>query len=728
MKPGTTFVCALAALLVGAASGGACHDDGVTLAVGHRPDGGAGGAADTADGGVAGSDAAARWIDHTPCVVPAGSPDYRLSPMVTFDSDRRKVIVYGGQSSLNQTMTDLWELDVATAVWTLRTTCGATQPPPTASGQMVYDRARRRVIMFSGKAGKVWEWDPAGPDWTTRPLDPGAAAPVSDPVAAVYDDARGKTLVFTDAWRVEGGVIIGSLSLWEWDGAAGTWLERVDDGLPWSSSLDAPAMAFDPGGGALWLFGGWTPLDDRLWRFDPSSATLTDMTPVPRPPGWPPGRGYAGFAPDRARGRLVLLGGYRNDFQRDLWELDPATATWTNRTPVNVPVTGSALPDGVIWPAGEPGSGLFADAASGQVLRLGRFPAPDGGPALWAWDGAAGRWSARMPPANLKWPIGSGALLPAWDSDRGQLLVYLSSVRQLWRWRPGNETWELLTPAGVQTDGSMPPDSIPWPSQRSGSAIAYDPGAHRAVIFGGDASGAQQGVVGDLWIWDPATGQMSNPPRPAAGWPAPRRDHALAYDPVRRRVLLFGGAVPEASDELWALDTGAAAWERIGPGADWPPARSRHALVLDEDRQVLILQGGVPASGSITTLGGGFFDTWELPAGGSSWRQPAPGAASLRWPSALAPPYMAFVRGVGVVGLGPLGDDLTGDVALWRWDPGAAAWVAAGIDLPRSLPLIGDGQRSEIVGIGDALLALLPASPARPAQDSNAAETWEWHR
>src|SRR5207247_2426947 len=127
----------------------------------------------------------------TACVVPAAIPSYRSAPMVTFDSDRRALIVYGGQSSVGEALTDIWDVDVVTATWTQRTPCGGDQPPPTPSGQLVYDRPRRRAVMVSGTAGQVWDWDPAAGSWTSRPAPAAGPAPTTAPDSAVYDDARG---------------------------------------------------------------------------------------------------------------------------------------------------------------------------------------------------------------------------------------------------------------------------------------------------------------------------------------------------------------------------------------------------------------------------------------------------------------------------------------------------------------------------------------------------------
>jgi hypothetical protein len=658
------------------------------------------------------------WVDRTPCVIPSGVPESRGYTMVAHDSDRRKLLLYGGQG-----LTDLWELDVPTATWTPRNDCGAATPPPWepdpfgAAPQVVYDHARRRLLLFSGSEGVVWEWAPETAVWTMRAPPPGAAAPTGMLPAVVYDETRGKVLVFSYEILANVPDNNTNVSLWEWDGATGAWLERIADGLPWTYS-ELPALAYDAGRGAVWMFGGsQIEVDDRLWRLDIATWTLTDLTPAPRPTAWPPGRGAARMAYDAGRDRLVLFGGDHAGQSRDLWELDPATTTWLDRTPSDVEIAGSTISAGVPWPPNSVSTGIFPDTPSGRIVEMDGISYPQGlvDPVLWSWNGGAGTWSASAP-VMPRWPHFAGSKLLVWDAGRSKLLVYDSDSRDLWQWGRGTAGWDHLKPDSVDIF-YVDRDPIPWPHPRTSTAVAWDPDARRLVIFGGyDSSGDP---LGDLWFWDPGCGQMISPPRPSTGWPLPRADHAMAYDPVRRRVLLFGGSVPEPSAELWALDTVQARWERIAPAGDWPPARAGHMLALDENRQVLVLEGGWGGAGKGTLT-----DTWELAAGASTWQQRSPGGAPIVWPSG-SPHHAGYVRGLGLVALAMKEEaDMSLSFALWKWDPVAASWVSPGFDLPRAIPF--DGNYPAMTTGGDTLFMLLAGAPTRPAHEQGYTETWEW--
>ena len=65
---------------------------------------------------------------------------------------------------------------------------------------------------------------------------------------------------------------------------------------------------------------------------------------------------------------------------------------------------------------------------------------------------------------------------------------------------------------------------------------------------------------------------------------APRSGHAMAYDPVNKRVLMFGGGA--ARDDFWAWDGGG--WTELRPAVK-PEGRSNHTMVFDPSRRRLVL-------------------------------------------------------------------------------------------------------------------------------------------
>ncbi len=137
------------------------------------------------------------------------------------------------------------------------------------------------------------------------------------------------------------------------------------------------------------------------------------------------------------------------------------------------------------------------------------------------------------------------------------------------------------------------------PSARFGHAMSYDSVRSRTVLFGGSSLiGGQVGSVNDTWEWD---GEFWT--QMADIGPAARQDHAMCFDSVRQTTLLFGGLSGQNTPlgDTWS-------WN----GEDWtqlddsgPSARSGHAMVFDSARGHAVLLVGSRQLVSSTTPGSG---------------------------------------------------------------------------------------------------------------------------
>src|SRR5207249_671924 len=87
---------------------------------------------------------------------------------------------------------------------------------------------------------------------------------------------------------------------------------------------------------------------------------------------------------------------------------------------------------------------------------------------------------------------------------------------------------------------------------------------------------------------------------------AARYGHAMAFDSVRKRTVLFSG---DADDETWEWD--GTDWMQRVPAAA-PPARMFSPMVFDVSRGVMVLFGGDMAGFAAS-------DTWEYD--GATWTQ-----------------------------------------------------------------------------------------------------------
>jgi hypothetical protein len=171
----------------------------------------------------------------------------------------------------------------------------------------------------------------------------------------------------------------------------------------------------------------------------------------------------------------------------------------------------------------------------------------------------------------------------AYDAARGRVVLfggvtghYSGVSDETWEW--DGTDWNQLHPSS-------------GPAARSHHAIAYDDTRRRIVLFGGDD--ADFHVLGDTWEWYGTTWTRRTPPQSPRG----RSDHALAFDAATQRVLLFGGRIEHTRDgepDLYFADTWAwngAIWEEQHPARS-PTARCGHALASDPVQRRVVLLGG----------------------------------------------------------------------------------------------------------------------------------------
>jgi hypothetical protein len=163
------------------------------------------------------------------------------------------------------------------------------------------------------------------------------------------------------------------------------------------------------------------------------------------------------------------------------------------------------------------------------------------------------------------------------------------------------------------------------PSGRVNAAMAFDPVRDRVVLFGGKVG---VNYLGDTWEWiGGAAGGTGQWVQHTAGlnFPAPRAGHAMAYDAARGVVVLFGGALncSDNDGETWTYD---GSYWRLA-SVTGPTERSGHSLVYDAGREVTVLYGGHAAAGLRS-------DTWEW--NGSSWTQVNIAGPSVRSEQAMA--------------------------------------------------------------------------------------------
>ncbi len=281
-------------------------------------------------------------------------------------------------------------------------------------------------------------------------------------------------------------------------------------------------------------------------------------------------------------------------------------------------------------PAARVGPAMVYDSRREVVVLFGGNGAPADEAELrqlWEWDGT--RWNHR--PDVTGGPVGSHGALSwfdaAYDPLHGVTIVRgrHGAPHRAEMWEFDGQTWTLRTTGGpLSTDVSMTYDSWrgvvvlhdnddegTWEWDRSGWRIrdpgpttgelelAFDDNRGVAVGFGYTDGQAR------TWEWDGQTWRLA-----AEGGPPVRGDHGMAYDPLRKRVVIYGGGFGNnRRDDTWAWN--GANWQFISAGQ--PTKRSNHGMVYDAARDRMVVFAGsnldIDEFGDTWTFDG---DTWTL--------------------------------------------------------------------------------------------------------------------
>src|SRR5262245_6050576 len=572
-------------------------------------------------------------------------PPHRTQHVAIYDPVRGRMIVFGG-NELGK-LADVWSISLdGTPAWIQLKPTG-TGPSARQGASAIYDPVRDRMLVFAGDDGiarnDVWALSLSDPPAWSLITASGAPPSARFGHQALYDPVRDRMVIYA-------GAVGGTPTNDVWQLAlAGTptWSPLLVSG-PIPLSRYGHTVIYDPVRDRMVMFGGFDGSTYRndAWSLDLASLAWSPLAPTGSPPA---GRYYQAATYDAARDRMVVLSGTSPGSEyKDVWALSLAgTPAWSNLTPVVSPYLGrhghSAICDpvhdrvlmfggtntfvlGDLWslalgtmtwaplgptslpPDARDGHSAIYDVTRDDILvfggtHVGNPPFKD----VWTLAGAGGPWNGWGSPSGLL-PDGLSLHTAIRDPIRDRMVVfggYDGSYAQNWTYALPltGGTWALLNPT--------PPSSAP--SARWRSTAIYDPIRDRMVVFGGYNSGESN----DVWAL-----ALSGPPTwthltPSGPPPPIRSAHSAIYDPVRDRMVVFGGGT--FFNDVWALDlTGGTSWSKILPAGTPPAGRMKHSAVYDPVRDRMVVFGGMTTVSDQS-------DVWALSFGASpTWTQLVP--------------------------------------------------------------------------------------------------------
>lgn len=243
-----------------------------------------------------------------------------------------------------------------------------------------------------------------------------------------------------------------------------------------------------------------------------------------------------------------------------------------------------------------------------------------------------------------------------------------------------NDIWEFDTVASTWTN--VTPTTGPLPRPRSLFAMAYDPVRKKVVIYGGSCSDEfiNVGIVGDTWEWDVQTKSWSEKTGASTLVYIGLLGSQAAFDPTLQQVVLFGGRPYWNWSTQLMFKWNGTDWIEMTPSVK-PPGRFVHSMTTDTIRSKIVMFGGADPNTRQ--------DLWEWD--GTSWTEIAAPPPPIRRGEGMA---FDSVRGLTVLFGGSLNYNDT-----WEWN--GSGWIQHLTQTsppPRETSMVFDGTRMFIFG------------------------------
>lgn len=537
-----------------------------------------------------------RFDGKTWQFVTTSGPSPRVGTAGAFDAARSTFVLFGGGglnpvNGFSSLFNDTWEF--VQGEWTLRNTAHA--PSARYGHAMAFDQSRNATFLYGGVNALTQFWSYDGADWTEIPLTTPNPGGQSNHKLVV--DPRDNSIVLIP-------FTTGS-PCWKWDGTTWSQLSAPqiqpssaffdpsrntivlvsNQGLFYTYTGQGPAVlvpGITPPGGAGQIYPTVMPRASGEWIaiIGPSTnptvpfpasykVSATGWSPIATRPQ-PNATHDVAFGYHTPTSEFVLFGGTRALSSPQLAE------TWILRGETWREHTGTE-------PTARIGAYIAYSPHRDASLLLGGNVS---GTTLWSWNGS--NWSS-APTGGVPFTPGTP---PDYDTQRDAILwPTIESVTRI------DETVVTTAATGISTQNG---------------AAAYDPIRETLIFAGGQNSSGTYRLVdaptGTGFLWQSLS--LNN----IIGRWGPR----MAYDPDRAGLVLFGGFssgstgvdVSAFPRKTYFLASSATAWTTLPLSFNGPIGRKFQGMGYDPVARRVVMYGGL-THGSTAPLQ----ETWKLARG-----------------------------------------------------------------------------------------------------------------
>lgn len=376
---------------------------------------------------------------------------------------------------------------------------------------------------------------------------------------------------------------------WPGNLPVGRWTALETPGIRTDCSAIVDSMS-----NRLVVFGGrlgQPEYTDEVWVHSLDGSTGWIQL-FPDGPG-PTPRAFHSAIPDPVGRRMVVFGGQDGQGRvNDVWSLSlDGSPVWSRLTIDGAEPSPRARHSAILDDDGRMiVFGGVADSAVSEVWSL-------------SFDGVP-TWTNVTPGGSQPTPRSDHVAV--YDSSVDRMIIFGGSPFS-------NDTWalslgEVLEWSQLGPSGTLPP-------VRRGHVAVFDPAGHRMVVCGGQTTGGA--LLNDTWVLELQPTPAWSPLGVGGTLPASRRDGAGAFDAAGRRLILFGGqSTSSYQNDSQSLGLGETpGWSQLPPTAG-PGTRSFHVAIHDPVRDRMIIYGGSNAGSSAP------FSVWALSLRGApQWTQ-----------------------------------------------------------------------------------------------------------